>query len=262
MTPAVIDRLLTTAEAAELLGVGLSSVKRWADDGTLPCVRTPGGHRRFWRSAVEALRDRTPPVEPAPDWHGALLGPAEEAVLRLVVAERQRAGSWAVAGETIAEVLAELGRRWARGDITVVQEHIASERVSRALTRCAEAVAPPPGAPVAVLASAEGEEHTLGLAIAELVLRERGLATRWVGRATPVRFLCDHVEAGGVAVVVVSASACSADAGLLADQAQRLGEACRRAGARLLLGGRGAWPDPPPFGERLFSFAGLAAAVR
>ncbi len=47
--------LLTTTEAAKLLGVGTSSVKRWADEGRLPVVRTPGGHRRFRPEDVAAL---------------------------------------------------------------------------------------------------------------------------------------------------------------------------------------------------------------
>jgi photoactive yellow protein len=39
----------------DLLGVGTTSIKRWADDGTLPCVKTAGGHRRFLRSEVLRL---------------------------------------------------------------------------------------------------------------------------------------------------------------------------------------------------------------
>lgn len=50
------DRLITTQEAARLLSVGPSSIKRWADDGRLPTIKTPGGHRRFRASDVESLR--------------------------------------------------------------------------------------------------------------------------------------------------------------------------------------------------------------
>jgi photoactive yellow protein len=49
------DRPISTQEAAELLGVGTSSVKRWADDGRLPTIKTPGGHRRFSRRDVKAF---------------------------------------------------------------------------------------------------------------------------------------------------------------------------------------------------------------
>lgn len=47
--------LITTRAAAGLLGVGTTSIKRWSDDGTLSCVRTAGGHRRFVRADVLRL---------------------------------------------------------------------------------------------------------------------------------------------------------------------------------------------------------------
>ncbi len=46
--------LLTPGEVATLFGVGLSTVQRWADAGTLEFIRTPGGHRRYKRASVEA----------------------------------------------------------------------------------------------------------------------------------------------------------------------------------------------------------------
>ena len=50
------EDLLSTREASELLGVGTTSIKRWADEGELECVRTPGGHRRFPLRSVIRLR--------------------------------------------------------------------------------------------------------------------------------------------------------------------------------------------------------------
>ena len=40
------DRLLRLGTAAELLGVSTDTLRRWADEGRLETVRTPGGHRR------------------------------------------------------------------------------------------------------------------------------------------------------------------------------------------------------------------------
>jgi excisionase family DNA binding protein len=51
------DRLLTPAEVASLFGVDPRTVTRWATSGRLSPVRTPGGHRRYRRSEVLALRD-------------------------------------------------------------------------------------------------------------------------------------------------------------------------------------------------------------
>lgn len=47
------DDWLSLSEAARLLGVHPSTVRSWANQGTLPMHRTQGGHRRFRRSDVE-----------------------------------------------------------------------------------------------------------------------------------------------------------------------------------------------------------------
>jgi excisionase family DNA binding protein len=47
----------TTANLSQMLNVGKTSVKRWTDDGSLKCIRTPGGHRKFRaEDIVEFLR--------------------------------------------------------------------------------------------------------------------------------------------------------------------------------------------------------------
>lgn len=47
------------AEAAAELGVSPATVRRACDAGVLACRRSPGGHRRFERAALEGLtRDR------------------------------------------------------------------------------------------------------------------------------------------------------------------------------------------------------------
>jgi excisionase family DNA binding protein len=54
-------RMLTPAEAAELLGLHRDKVVRLANAGALPVIRTVGGHRRFRAEDVERLlaaRDR------------------------------------------------------------------------------------------------------------------------------------------------------------------------------------------------------------
>jgi excisionase family DNA binding protein len=49
------EKWLTTTEAAELLGVHPATIRRWADDGDVPMMTTPGGHRRFALSDLNQL---------------------------------------------------------------------------------------------------------------------------------------------------------------------------------------------------------------
>ena len=46
---------LTLGQAAAFLGAAQSTVRKWADGGRLPTFYTPGGHRRFRRSDLEAF---------------------------------------------------------------------------------------------------------------------------------------------------------------------------------------------------------------
>ena len=41
------ERLLTIGQAADLLGVHPLTIRNWSEKGTIRCLRTPGGHRRY-----------------------------------------------------------------------------------------------------------------------------------------------------------------------------------------------------------------------
>ncbi len=49
---------LPLGAAARLVGVDPDTLRRWADDGRIEAFTTPGGHRRFRRSALESLTAR------------------------------------------------------------------------------------------------------------------------------------------------------------------------------------------------------------
>ncbi len=51
-----VEELLELSEAAELLGVHASTLRRWADSGKVPAVRTLSGRRRFSLAALEQAR--------------------------------------------------------------------------------------------------------------------------------------------------------------------------------------------------------------
>lgn len=53
------DVLLTSGEVGKLFRVDAKTVSRWANKGWISSVRTPGGHRRFWRSEVRELLKKT-----------------------------------------------------------------------------------------------------------------------------------------------------------------------------------------------------------
>jgi excisionase family DNA binding protein len=46
---------LTLSEAAQMLGIHPTTLRRWADHGAVPVKVTPGGHRRFLRDDLVAF---------------------------------------------------------------------------------------------------------------------------------------------------------------------------------------------------------------
>lgn len=256
------DSLLTSTEAAELLGVGPTSVKRWADDGRLPSIKTPGKHRRFERHAVERFlaKSRLDTCESkAAEWVSLFLTEHREHSLQAALLQRRaELGSWWKVANELGESLVLLGVGWKEGRVGIVQEHLASERFSRALNMVSHSLPLARKAPRALLVSADGDDHTLGLSLTELCLRELGLETLWIGRNTPTDVLVEHLKHHVFEVVAVSASLSSKKT-KLQEQLPTIESACAPKG-KLLLGGLGPWPLSTS-GIRIKSFQELQLAL-
>ena len=65
---------LTLSQAAELLGVHPTTLRRWADNGAVPVKLTPGGHRRFLRADLLAHMQREGAPAPIHDSAGRAWG--------------------------------------------------------------------------------------------------------------------------------------------------------------------------------------------
>jgi MerR family transcriptional regulator, light-induced transcriptional regulator len=159
--------------------------------------------------------------------------------------------------DELAVALAEIGKQWECGRLTVAEEHVASDALARALARVGDALPIRLDGPKCILACAGEDEHTLGLSLAELCLRELGWMPLWLGRRTPVAELVRLVSGGRVSMVALSASMLLSDEQALRAITDELGAVCKERGVALLLGGAGAWPAQPSFGVRVTSFAVL-----
>jgi len=168
-----MQQMLTSAQKARELGVGVSSVKRWADEGKLEFVVTPGGHRRF-RSAAAP-----PPLSDHP-----------------------KAATGVAALLNISDRLRQIGEQWACGEITVADEHRESHRIAESLDRLRT---PRASGPLCILACPPGELHELPLRMVRLVLEWRGWRTELLGAATPWDALAARVKKTKPDLVALSA---------------------------------------------------------
>lgn len=109
----------------------------------------------------------------------------------------------ALAG-VILPFLHRLGERWAAAEVSVAQEHFASNVIGgrlRALTRgWGQGVGPR-----AILATPPGELHELGLLCFGLALRERGWRITYLGAETPLSDIAAGLEELSPAIVVLAA---------------------------------------------------------
>ena len=246
--------LYSTREAAELLGVSPTTLKRWADEGLLPAEKTLGGHRRFSRSALLAVRRG----DEVGDWLEQLLSGGPAAALQsALLGEFADRGSWQEVAELLGRVLRTLGEWWAAGETSVATEHYASERLRRALAVCADSIPVAKNAPTCLLATASNESHTLGLSLAEVVFRELGWHCDWIGAPTPTNLLILALDEREPDLLVMSASSCCDDPQVVAAEHETVASACEERGIPLVVGGEGAWPENPRYGNRVRAFREL-----
>jgi len=97
-----------------------------------------------------------------------------------------------------------LGARWERGEVSVAQEHFASNLIRGRLLGLARDWSAGDG-PLYVLACPPGEEHDLALIMFGIALSRRGARVLFLGADTPIETLTDTVRAqrpAGVALAV------------------------------------------------------------
>jgi MerR family transcriptional regulator, light-induced transcriptional regulator len=137
-----------------------------------------------------------------------------------------------IIGDIVLPYLVELGERWEGEEITVAQEHFASNIIRTRLLGLAQGWDSGIG-PRALLACAEGELHDIALVAFGLVLSRRGWRITYLGANTPIDTLEKTADLLDPEIVVIAASE--------PRWLRRADEGLRTIAARhrLLLAGRG-----------------------
>ena len=152
------------------------------------------------RSRRSARRDRAP--------RRARAARRRRRARRVRPATRRATRRPAVLDGVVLPLLHELGDGWERGEISIAQEHFASNLLRGRLLGLARGWDRGSG-PRAVLACPPGERHDLGLVIFGLALREHGWRITFLGADTPPETVVD-TGAGRTTAAVVLALADSA----------------------------------------------------
>lgn len=203
------ERYVSTQQVAESLGVSVTTIKRWVDQGILPAQRTVGGHRKL--PLGEILRLVRQGILPQPNL-SVLLGTTVEtfcsdteflahqvrqaawrhdgALLRTLLrgAYTQGLSMAQLADEVIVPLMQAVGHGWENGTLEVMHEHRITQEVAAVLYELRELLRPPADQhrPRAVGGAPERDHYLLPTLLAQLTLFDCGWNAINLGPHTPV----------------------------------------------------------------------------
>ena len=264
-----MEGLFQIGELSRRVGISADTLRVWERRYGVPSpTRSDGGYRLYselneWHvrlmqeqivagmapaQAARAVRAATPPAPRGMPAAGLRAdGLAQELAEALeafdesgahLVLDRTFAslGLERAISEVLIPYLHEVGERWARGDLTVGQEHFASRLIEGRLLAMARGWNRAPG-PKAVLACPPGEQHTLPLIAFGLALRNRGWRSVYLGADAPPSTVLMAVDTVEPEILVMSAARPECFAPIV----RQLSTLATKA--TLLLAGAGATPE-------------------
>lgn len=204
-----------SVEASKILGVNVSTIKRWTDSGKLECTRTVGGHRKFLLSHLarfieenksETSRVSIFPVENRDDLeisYHILNGNFEFLIdyiqQQALSCNRNRIHQilkglylaqyplYKIYDNLISPVLVQVGDLWLKNIISISEEHLASQSIKDGIIRLQGIIRlPEKKLGIAMCISLRNEMHDLGLKMVDHVLEARGFKVLNSGQNTPL----------------------------------------------------------------------------
>ena len=108
--------------------------------------------------------------------------------------------------ETVAPLNRAVGEAWMRGDLQVFEEHLYTEQLQGALRSAISAFPRPSGSPRILLTTVPGEQHGIGLLMANALIAPEGAQCISLGTQTPFEDIRRAAVAHKAQVVALSFS--------------------------------------------------------
>ncbi|MCI0489971.1 MAG: helix-turn-helix domain-containing protein [Blastocatellia bacterium] len=228
-----MNRSYSTTELAKMWGVSESSIKRWADAGTIKCQKTIGGHRKFDLDDVLEFQTRsglitgdlalTKAAARSDSEMEGLLATLDFAELShhylttalegryikasTIVREAYLRGAKlaAIAEEIIRPAMKETGERWRRREVSVFEEHLVTSVTLQALAGLNSIIAKKQSAEkLALVGCSEGEFHHIASLMVQCLLESEGWAVIYLGPHTPLFSYADAIKKMEPSLVCIS----------------------------------------------------------
>jgi excisionase family DNA binding protein len=206
--------VMNSEEAARVLGVNVSSIKRWTDEGKLTCIKTAGGHRKFQMKHLADFLERNNKktsklnvfsIENAQDleinYH--ILKGDFEYLIPFVIRKALQANRddvqnvftglylsqyplYQIYDDLVTPALHEIGDRWMQNKLSITEEHIGTHVIRDCIIRLQGIIkVPRKKHSSAVCLNLSSELHDIALKMVQNLLELRGLKTYFSGQKTP-----------------------------------------------------------------------------
>ncbi len=203
-----------SVEAARILGVNVSSIKRWTDEGTLECVKTAGGHRKFTlQHLANYLRLHESkinkanffPLESDEDLelsfhtvkgnYDRLIEYIVEKSLQCRREKVQRVLNGLYLGQfplhdiydsLVTPVLHNIGDLWEKGELSITEEHMSTQTIRDCLIRLQGIIRKSAAKLGTAFCLTMSEElHDVAIKMVDHILEIRGFTILCSGQMTP-----------------------------------------------------------------------------
>ncbi len=258
-----MERIFSSKQVAGFLGVNESSVKRWADSGMLGCFKTPGGHRKFKKNDIMLFsskysyelkhntfsnQDAVPVQVQSFDFdriNSVLLkklfkGSDDEILDYLYSLHLTGLGVTELYDVVVGRTMKMIGEMWRKKDITIEQEHISTNIITKALIRLhGKLDTKPRNGLTAFCGCPEKEFHELPLLSVNNILQYNGWNTVYAGVNLPVKSFISGIETYKPDMVCLSATIIE-DKARFEKDVKKIFDASKAAGASFVIGGSAA----------------------
>lgn len=210
---------LSCLQAARLMGVSQSTVKRMCDENVFDAVRTLGGHRRipaeqvkdFTRlngqnsHAAPGRKRSTLSVQTVLDL--LLCGDSQQLTTLLWHQLPQIGELPQLLDNYLAPAMWEVGRRWEQGELDVFEEHVGTRTLHQVLTLLSSRMGLgefTPTGPLAMGCSLGGDQHAIAGEMLDLVFKRLGWQCTHLGANVPLASLLSALRRYNPRVIWIS----------------------------------------------------------